>query len=239
MAAKHDKVEVVCPVCRQRLRLARHRAGRVGCPRCKSRFEADTNTVILSGVDLGEINIEPTSAITYRILKIRKNTSLLLTCLLIGILSTFLAAILLASASFNNWQSTYLHTALVFCALSCASWLVLVLGGKRDYIDIRPTEIYSSKLNIAIEYSNVDDVVRYFEKIGTGEGIVRQKNSSVLYTSGHSMPDLRGDIHGLHINSFSGKSIDITKDYITYMKSISDLIAARVAMAKDSSVIWS
>jgi hypothetical protein len=239
MAANDNKVEVACSVCRQRLRLPRDRVGTVGCPRCRNRFKADTNTVILTGDDPGEFNIEPASTVTYRILKLRKNTGLLLVCLLICILSAFLAGILLVSALFNNWQITYLNYALVFGGMAGVSLLILIIGGSRDYIDIRPTEIYSSKLGLTIEYGNVDDIVKYYEQRGRIDHNSRQKNSSVFYTRGHSVPDILGNIQGLHINSLAGKSIDITREYITYMKDISDLIAARVAMAKESPIIWS
>jgi hypothetical protein len=238
VAAKDDKVEVPCPVCRQRLRLPRDRVGTVGCPRCRDRFEADTNTTVISDTDFGGLNIEPASAVTYRLLKSRTNTSFLLVCLLFSILSPFLAIIFLISSSFNHWQSAYLNTALALAAVSCVSWLALIVSGRRHYIDIKPTEIYSSKLGAAIKYNNIDDIVRYFEQGSAGDDYVKQISGSAFYTR-QSVPDFRGDTYGLHINSSTGKSIDITRDYVASMESIRDLIAARVAMAKESPVIWS
>src|SRR5215813_5258188 len=152
MAAKNDKVEAVCAVCRQRLRLFRHRVGTVQCPRCGDRFEADTNTVLLDDIDLRKFNVEPASNITYRIQKSRKNTGLFLVFFSIGILSPFLAVIFLVSSFFNNWQPIYLHAVTTLCTLSFVSWVVLFFGGKRHYIDIEPTEVYYSKLDIAIKY---------------------------------------------------------------------------------------
>jgi hypothetical protein len=239
MAANDNKVEVACSVCRQRLRLERDRVGMVGCPRCRNRFKADTNTVILTGDDPGEFNIEPASTVTYRILKLRKNTGLLLVCLLVCALSAFLTAIFFASAIFNNWQMTYVRFALIFGGLCGVSLLAVILGGRRDYIDIRPTEIYSSKLRLVIEYSNVDDIVKNYEQRGRIDNTARQRSGSVLYARGQGVPDILGNIQGLHINSFAGKSIDITREYISYMKAVSDLITARVAMAKESPIIWS
>jgi hypothetical protein len=239
VAAKDDKVEVSCPVCRQRLRLRRHRVGTVSCPRCRDRFEADTNTFVISDIDFGELNIEPASAVTYRLIKSRNNTGFLLGCLLLSILSPFLAIIFLISSIFNHWQSTYLDIALTLGAASCVSWLALFVSGRRHYIDIRPTEIYSSKINTTIKYNNVDDIVKYFEQGGAGDGYIKQITSSPFYAKENPVSDFQGDIHGLHINSSTGKSIDISRDYMASMESIRDLIAARVAMAKESPVIWS
>jgi hypothetical protein len=238
MAAKDDKIEVACPGCRQGLRLPPDRVGTVGCPRCGDRFEADTNTIVLSDADLSNFNIKPTSTITYRLLKSRRNTNLLLICLLFSILSSFLGVILLASAAFNNWQSAYLNPALVFCAIACVSWLAIIVGGKRHYIDIKPTEVYASKLGITIKYNNVDDIVKYFEQRGAGYRFIDQMDS-YGHSRGTSVAVPQGDIQELHINSVMGKTIDISRDYITSMESINDLIAARVAMAKEPPIIWS
>src|SRR5262249_31333415 len=157
---------------------------------------------------------------------------------LFNILSSFLAVVFLASAAFNNWQAAYLDPALIFGVLSCVTWLVLIVSGKRHYIDIKPTEIYSSKLKTIIKYINVDDIVKYFEQRGTGYRFIKQSDS-YEHLRDTSEPVPGSDIHELQINSLIGKSIDISRDYITFMDSINDLIAARVAMAKEPPVIWS
>jgi hypothetical protein len=238
MAAKDDKVETACAVCRQRLRLPRHHVGTVECPRCGDRFEADTNTVVLDGIDPGKFRIKPASTITYRIHKSKKHTGLFFVFFSFGTLSPFLAVIFLASSLFNNWQSTYLHIALAFCILSCISWLVLFLGRNRHYIDIEPTEIYSSKLDIAIKYRGIDDIIKYYKENDADDRAVRQKNRYVHYTDGTPLPVPQGDIQKLHISSYEGMSIDISRDYTAFMEAINDLIARRVAMAKASPVIW-
>jgi hypothetical protein len=237
MTAKDDEVEVSCPACRQRLRLPRHRVGAVECPRCGDRFEADTNTVVISDIDFGRFNIEPASAITYRIIKSRRNTGLIFVCVSFGVLSLFFDFVIFQSSLFNSFQAEYLRIALIFCMLSCVSWLVPFLGGKGHYIDIEPTEVYSSKLDIAIKYRGVDDIVRYFEPGGGDDRVVRQANRYLRYTDGAPAPVPQGDVQKLHINSYEGKSIDISRDYTAYMEAINDLIARRVAMAKASPLI--
>jgi predicted RNA-binding Zn-ribbon protein involved in translation (DUF1610 family) len=238
MAAKDNKVEAACAVCRQRLRLPRHRVGTVECPRCGDRFVADTNTVILDDIDLGRFDIAPASTITYRLQKSRKNTGLLFVCFSIGILSPFLAIIYLVLSFFNDWHQTYLNDAAALCILSCISWLVLFLGGKRHYIDIEPTEVYSSKLDIAIKYRGVYDIVKFFEEEGAEDRATRQGNRYLHSTDAAQLPVPQGDVQKLHINSYEGKSIDISRDYTAFMEAINDLIDRRVAMAKASPVTW-
>ena len=238
MADKDDNVETACAVCRQRLRLPRHRVGIVQCPRCGDRFEADTNTVILDDIDLGKFAIAPASTITYRLRKSRKNIGLLFVCFSIGILSPFLAIIYLVLSYFNNWQKTYLNDAIAFCILSCLSWLGLFLGGRRPYIDIAPTEVYSSKHDIAIKYRGVEDIVKFFEEKGTADPATRQGDRYLHYTDATPPPVPQGVVQKLHINSYEGKSIDISRDYTAFMEAINDLIGRRVAMAKASPVTW-
>jgi hypothetical protein len=232
MAGKDNKVEAACSACRQRLRLPRHRVGTVVCPHCRSRFEADTNTVIINDANLGEVAIVPSSNITYRILKSKTNTGLFLTFVLFVILSPFLSISFLAAAYFNNWQQTYLHYATIFGALFCVSCLVLAIIGKRYYIDIEPGEIYSSELGVRIKYNNIDDIFQYLEQRYTRNSIVDQTSGYLRYTQDSLVPDPHGNVRELRITSSTGKSIDIGKDYMTQMASISDLIAGRVAMAK-------
>ena len=240
MAARDDKVEAACPACRQRLRLPRHRVGKVECPRCGDRFEADTNTVVLDEIDLRKFALEPASTITYRIQKSRKNTGLFFACFSVGISSPFLAIIFFVSSYLNNWQSTYLNDALTLCILSFISWLVIILGGNRHYIDIEPTEVYSSKLDITIKYRGICDITKYLEpKSGNGH-ILNQTNSYLRYADVAPVPVPQGDVQILHINSYEGKSIDISRDYTAYIEAIKDLIETRVAIAKaPTPIAWS
>jgi hypothetical protein len=235
MAGRGDKVEAACSVCRQRLRLPRHRVGTVVCPHCRSRFEADTNTVILSDTHLDEINIEPASNITYRIIKSKTNTGLFLTFVLFSILSPFLSVSFLAAAYFNNWQQTYLNYAMIFGAIFSVSCLILSIIGRRHYIDIEPGEIYSSELGARIKYGDIDDIFKYLEQRYTSNNVADQATGYLRYAQDTWMPDPQGNVRELRVTSSKGESIDIGKDYTNRMAPISDLIAGRVAMAKGIS----